>query len=99
MAYLLGLPKAKGALVGSLLKDGPAEGAGIRQGDVIVRLGGASVVDTAHLQRLVGWDAAGKGTWAVEVVRDARRKKFQVRLVRLPEPETTGDAGGEHHHR
>lgn len=87
MAYLLGLPKAKGALVGSLLKDGPAEGAGIRMGDVIVRLGGASVVDTAHLQRLVGWTPPGEAV-AVEVMRDAKRKKFMVKLVRLPEQET-----------
>ena len=93
MAYLLGLPKAKGALVGSLLKDGPAEGAGIRMGDVIVRLGGTSVVDTGHLQRLVGWTPPGEAV-AVEVVRDARRKKFTVKLVRLPEPETGGKPAG-----
>ncbi len=93
MAYLLGLSRAKGALVGSLLKDGPAEGAGIRMGDVIVRLGGTSVVDTSHLQRLVGWTPPGEAV-AVEVMRDARRKKFMVKLVRLPEPETTGKAAG-----
>ena len=93
IAYLLGLPKAKGALVGSLLKDGPAEGAGIRMGDVIVRLGGASVVDTSHLQRLVGWTPPGEAV-AVEVMRDARMRKFTVNLVRLPEQETTGMPAG-----
>ncbi len=93
MAYLLGLPKAKGALVGSLLKDGPAEGAGIRMGDVIVRLGGTSVVGTSHLQRLVGWTPPGKDV-AVEVMRDARMRKFMVKLVRLPEQETTGTPAG-----
>ncbi len=93
MAYLLGLPKAKGALVGSLLKDGPAEGAGIRMGDVIVRLGGTSVVGTSHLQRLVGWTPPGKDV-AVEVVRDARMRKFMVKLVRLPEQEMTGTPAG-----
>ena len=93
MAYLLGLPKARGALVGALLKDGPAEGAGIRMGDVIVRLGGTSVVDTAHLQRLVGWTPPGDAV-SVEVVRDAQRKEFKVKLVRLPEPETTGKPAG-----
>ena len=62
-------------------------------GDVIVRLGGTSVVDTAHLQRLVGWTPPGEAV-AVEVVRAARRKKFTVKLVRLPEPETRGTPGG-----
>ena len=93
MAYLLGLPKARGALVGALLKDGPAAGAGIRMGDVIVRLGGTSVVDTAHLQRLVGWTPPGDAV-SVEVVRDARRKKFKIKLVRLPEPESTSTLAG-----
>ena len=93
MAYLLGLSRAKGALVGSLLKDGPAEGAGIRMGDVIVRLGGTSVVGTSHLQRLVGWTPPGKDV-AVEVMRDARMRKFMVKLVRLPEQETTGMPAG-----
>ena len=93
MAYLLGLPKARGALVGALLKDGPAEGAGIRMGDVIVRLGGTSVVDTSHLQRLVGWTPPGDDV-AVEVVRNARKKKFKVKLVRLPEPESTSTLAG-----
>ena len=83
IAYLLGLLKPKGALVGSLLKDGPAEGAGIKAGDVIVSLNGASVLDTSHLQRLVGWTPPGEAV-AVEVVRSARRRKFMVKLARLP---------------
>ena len=83
IAYLLGLLKPKGALVSSLLKDGPAEGAGIKAGDVIVSLNGASVLDTSHLQRLVGWTPPGEAV-AVEVVRSARRRKFMVKLARLP---------------
>ncbi len=83
MVRLLGLPEAKGALVGSLLKDGPAEGSGIRTGDVIVRVNGANIVDPPHLQRLVGWTPPGEDA-AVEVMRDATLRKFKIKLVRLP---------------
>lgn len=84
MTYILGLRKPRGALVGSLLKDGPAEGAGIQAGDVIVRLNGATIADMSHLQRLVGWTAPGEAV-TVEVVRNAQRKRFSVKLARLPD--------------
>ena len=98
MAYLLGLPNAKGALVGSLLKDGPAEGAGIRMGDVIVRLGGTSVVGTSHLQRLVGWTPPGKDV-AVEVMRDARMRKFMDQTGASARAGNDRYAGGEQRNR
>ena len=36
IAKSLGLPKAEGALVADVTKDGPAEKIGIKQGDVII---------------------------------------------------------------
>ncbi len=103
IAHLLGLSKPKGELVGSLLKDGPAEGVGIKTGDVIVSLNGTSVLNTSHLQRLVGWTPPGE-TVAVEVVRNARRRRFSVKMVHLPDfgvaakkaPERKTDGLGKH---
>ncbi len=88
MVPLLGLAKSRGVLVNSLVANGPAADAGIRAGDVIVRLNGADVLDMSHLQRLVGWTPPGKAV-SVEVVRNARRKEFRIKLARLPEPGAT----------
>src|SRR3989338_2841078 len=55
MVHILGLPRSEGALVGCLLPDGPPKKAGIEVGDVIVGLDGKPILDTSHLQRLVGW--------------------------------------------
>ncbi len=84
MAHLLGLPRPEGALVGSLLPDGPAMKSGIAVGDVIVTLDGKRILDTAHLQRLVGWTPPGKAV-DVEVVRNGRRQKLSVTLAVLPD--------------
>ncbi len=89
MAHLLGLPRAKGALVGSLLKDGPAQAAGVKPGDVIVGIDGKKVDDTSHLQRLVGWTPPGKAV-SLEIVRYGRKKNLSVKLAQLPD-----SAGGK----
>ncbi len=89
MAHLLGLPRAEGALVGSLLKDGPAQEAGVEPGDVIVGIDGKKVTDTSHLQRLVGWTPPGEAV-SLDIVRYGRRKNLKVKLALLPD-----SAGGK----
>ena len=84
MAHLLGLKSPSGALVGSLLKDGPAMHAGVQAGDVIVKIDGKNIADTAHLQRLVGWTPPGKAV-SLNVVRYGRHRKFAVKLTKLPD--------------
>ena len=83
MAHLLGLSDPQGALVGGLLPDGPAMQSGIVPGDVIVGLNGNRVLDTVHLQRLVGWTLPGEPV-DLDIVRNGRRKKLSVTLARLP---------------
>ncbi|MEK6710266.1 MAG: trypsin-like peptidase domain-containing protein, partial [Nitrospinota bacterium] len=83
MVHILGLPGATGALVGSLLPDGPARRAGVEVGDVIVGLDGKDIHDTAHLQRLVGWTPPGKAV-RVDVVRNGERRSLTITLAVLP---------------
>src|SRR6266487_2213737 len=53
LAKSFGVKQAKGALVGSVAEDSPAERAGLKQGDVIVTYQGKPVEDPAELQRAV----------------------------------------------
>jgi serine protease Do/serine protease DegQ len=71
LARSFGLKQARGALVNDVLKGGPADKAGIRQGDVIVAFNGIEVKDSAHLQRLVAEQGAGKNA-RVSVSRDGK---------------------------
>jgi len=60
LAEGLRLKDAEGALVASVTPDGPAEKAGIEQGDVILRFNDRKVPDSAKLPRMVAETAIGK---------------------------------------
>ena len=90
LARAFGLSESHGALVTGVDPDGPAAGAGLRRGDVLVTLQGraiASDVDLrTQLSRLKPGDRA-----VLEIVRDGRRK--DVTLVLSEPPADRGRAG------
>ncbi|HSC80613.1 MAG TPA: PDZ domain-containing protein, partial [Chitinolyticbacter sp.] len=53
LAKGFGLAKANGALVSSVEKDGPADKAGVKPGDIIQKFNGQNVVTSSDLPRLV----------------------------------------------
>jgi serine protease Do len=95
IADSLGLPDARGALVADALKDGPAEKAGIKTGDVIVEFDGTSVKESADLPLIVARTPVGKKV-VLEFIRDGRREKARVSVGELPDAETAAEEeGGE----
>lgn len=54
VAESIGLPKAQGALVTRIEAGGPAEKAGLQDGDVILKFNGVAVEKSSDLPRLVG---------------------------------------------
>lgn len=75
----LKLPEEKGALVKSVLEDSPADKAGLKAGDVIVRYHGESVLGASQLSRLVRETPSGR-TVPIEVVRDGAAQKLTATL-------------------
>jgi len=83
LAKHFGLSDSKGALVAQVNKDSPAEKAGLKTGDVIVRFEGKEVRDTRQLRNLVA--AATPGTSVkVDVIRDGKEQSFTVTIGRMP---------------
>ena len=80
----LGLDETKGALVAGVTDDGPAKGAGIEPGDVILTFDGKDVVEMRKLPRLVAETSIGKEV-AVEVWRKGKLVTLGVTLGELPE--------------
>jgi len=75
-----------GLLVNRVFDDSPADRAGLRKGDVILRFDGRTVTAPEDLRDLVR-DAGSGRSVSVEVWRDGSRRTLSVRLGELPEDE------------
>jgi serine protease Do len=70
----------RGAKVASVEEGSPAEKAGIKQGDVIVRFDGESVRSASHLARLVGETPGGRSV-AIEVTRGGATQRLTATIA------------------
>ncbi len=84
LAEGLRLPQAKGALVSSVSAGGPADKAGIRQGDVILEFNGREVADMKALPRLVADSQFGRSV-PVSIWRKGAKTTVSVELGELDE--------------
>lgn len=82
LADSFGLDKPAGALVSQLVEGGPAEKAGILEGDVILTFNGKNVGDSAELPHLVGRTAPDSNV-PVVVFRDGREKTIKLKVGSL----------------
>ncbi|MBI5418692.1 MAG: DegQ family serine endoprotease [Deltaproteobacteria bacterium] len=82
MAESLNIPGKKGALVADVTKDGPAEKAGIRSGDVIVAFDGKEVNDEHELPQIVASTKPGKKVH-LKVVREGKELSVPVTIAEM----------------
>ena len=78
-AKALGLKDEKGALIGSTTQGDPADAAGMRAGDVIIKVGDTDIADTAQLTRTVAAITPGTNVKVV-VMRDGKPLELTVLL-------------------
>ena len=94
LADSFGLGKPMGALVSSVEKGSPAEKAGVEPGDVIVKLDGKEVADSAQLPGRVAEIQPG-ATAKLEVVRKGATKELAVTVGELKDKKVAANAGGQ----
>ena len=82
----LGLQTARGALVGDVVPESPAAKAGLRRGDVVVKMGGAELSSSRELRLRVSEARPGTATELL-VERGAKRFDVDVKLGELPPDE------------
>jgi serine protease Do len=80
LAKKFGVTEGEGVLVNEVFEKDPAAAAGIRPGDIIVRIDGAVVDSPNKLSRLIGTLAPG-ATSKIEVVRDLKHLILDVPLT------------------
>ena len=84
IAEAVGLKEAEGAMVAGVNEGGPAEKAGIRNGDVIVKFNGQDVKEMRNLPRIVAETEIGKEV-PVLLWRDRHDVTVQASVGELPD--------------
>jgi serine protease Do len=83
LAKQFGIKDDKGALVGDVVEEGPAEKAGIQRGDVIIEFDGREVGDPSSLRNSVAGTPPGKKV-KIGVMRDGKMQNVDVTIAELP---------------
>jgi S1-C subfamily serine protease len=84
LRQVFGVAPGTGVLVSEVISDSPAEAAGVRTGDVLVRLAGTTLVSAAQVRRVVGQLKPGNRV-AMEIVRGSETQTLGI--VPAPRPE------------
>ncbi|HEV7715958.1 MAG TPA: DegQ family serine endoprotease [Steroidobacteraceae bacterium] len=86
LAESFGLDRPRGALVSSVVKDGPSEKAGVKPGDVILAVNEHSVELSSELPSVVARMKPGSPA-TLTVWRGGKEQKIDVKIDALDEPE------------
>jgi len=81
-----GLREGFGAMIVDVIKETPADRAGLQSGDLVVAFKDRPIVDTRTLQRYVAAATVGEMVTLTVLRRDLGRRPVQVRLGPMPDP-------------
>lgn len=81
-----GLREGFGAMIVEVMKETPAETAGLRKDDLVVGFRDRPVVDTRSLQRLIARAGVGETVQLTVLRGNEGRRPVAVRLAPMPEP-------------
>jgi serine protease Do len=95
IADTLGLKEAKGAIIADVTDNSPAQKAGLRTGDTILKLNGEVVADSRDLARKVA-RLAPQQQADVEIMRGGKTEMVKVEIGNMPaDPQMAATGQGE----
>ena len=83
LAESFGLKEAGGALIAGVLKNGPADDAGIKPGDILLAVNGKHVADSSEMLNLVASLPSGKPA-TLTILRNGGQQDILVRIGKRP---------------
>ncbi|MBS0279722.1 MAG: DegQ family serine endoprotease [Proteobacteria bacterium] len=84
IAQGMGLPNAQGALVADVTRNGPAQKAGLQNGDVVIGFDNKPIGDSKLLPRVVAATPIGK-TVNIDVLRKGKKQSYRIVIAKLDE--------------
>jgi serine protease Do len=94
LAQALKLPSATGVLISEVKPGGPGDKGGLRRGDVIVSVNGATVDSTGRLRNLVA-SAGADQRIKLDLVRDGKALSLTIRLGMMSPDRDRGRGGNK----
>ncbi|RPI01080.1 MAG: DegQ family serine endoprotease [Calditrichaeota bacterium] len=82
-AEAFNLDKPQGALVNQVTKGGPADDAGMKNGDVILEVDGKQIIDSSSLMNTIAAYAPGTRV-SLTIWRDGKEKNVEIKLGERP---------------
>jgi len=92
LAAYFGLSEKSGALVVSVIADGPGAKAGMKDGDIIRQIGDARIANVKELLNIVGSAEVGKRL-PVKVLREKKEISLDLTVGNRPSDDEIGDEG------
>jgi serine protease DegQ len=83
IAESFALKSTTGALIAGVLRNGPADRAGVRPGDVLIAVNGKPVIDSSSLLNLIAGLAPGKVV-QLRMIRDQTEMQLMVAIQKRP---------------
>jgi len=84
IAEALGMTEPIGAIIKAVTRNGPADKAGLKKGDVIVELEGKKILDAGELPRMVAFGHIGK-TVTFKVIRQGKTVEIKALVEKRPD--------------
>ena len=94
LAQEFNLKAPTGALIGDVVANGPADQAGLKDGDVVTEFNGQKITDSRQLQLAVAETSPGSKA-TVKILRDGDSKTLEVTVKQLPGTGSVADAGSQ----
>ena len=84
LAQAFNLENAKGSLITGVMRNTPADKAGLQRGDVVVELNGEEVIDSRQFRNEIA-NAGADSDIEIKIIRNAKLMNFKIHLDERPQ--------------